>query len=153
MRFSYSEWRGWTKATGPSLWRTAGLKTSRSAAVLVVDDDAIVAEMYRIALVRGGYDVLVARDGPAALQLAAASAPAIIFLDIRMPHMDGVEVLQRLAADAALSQIPVVMLSNYDDNNLIDRCLNLGAKEYLVKVNLNPNDLATVASRWITPIE
>jgi CheY-like chemotaxis protein len=117
----------------------------------VIDDDAVVADMYRLALVREGYDVRVAKDGPAGLQIAAASAPALIFLDIRMPHMDGIEVLERLAADAATRRIPVVMLSNSDDSNYVRRSLGLGAKEYLVKVNVRPADLATVAARWISP--
>jgi CheY-like chemotaxis protein len=127
------------------------LKLGRVATVLVIDDDAVVADMYRLALVREGYDVRVAKDGPAGLQIAAASAPALIFLDIRMPHMDGIEVLERLAADAATRRIPVVMLSNSDDSNYVRRSLGLGAKEYLVKVNVRPADLATVAARWISP--
>jgi len=127
------------------------LKLGRVATVLVIDDDAVVADMYRLALVREGYDVRVAKDGPAGLQIAAASAPALIFLDIRMPHMDGIEVLERLAADAATRRIPVVMLSNSDDRNYVRRSLGLGAKEYLVKVNVRPADLATVAARWISP--
>jgi CheY-like chemotaxis protein len=147
MTFSYP---GWRNGFDPALWRRASLKTSKGT-ILVVDDDAIVAEMYRLALVRGGYDVVVAKDGPTALHMAATSDPALIFLDIRMPHMDGMEVLQRLASDIALRLIPVVMLSNYDDNNFINRSLSLGAKEYIVKVSIQPAELATVASRWIRP--
>ena len=119
--------------------------------MLIVDDDSLVAEMYRLALARGGYNVLVAKDGPSALETAAASDPALIFLDIRMPNMDGIEVLQRLMADERMNRIPVVMLSNYDDSTYVKRCLGMGAKEYVVKVNIRPADLATIASRWITP--
>ena len=122
-----------------------------SATVLIVDDDAIVAEMYRLALTRSGYNVLVAKDGPTGLETAAASEPALIFLDIRMPHMDGIEVLERLLADDATNRIPVVMLSNYDDSAYVKKCLGLGAKEYVVKVNIRPADLATIAARWINP--
>jgi CheY-like chemotaxis protein len=136
-------------ALEPGLWRRAWLKTSHGAPVLVVDDDAVVGEMYRLALVRSGYEVLVAKDGATGLQIAAASSPALIFLDIRMPHMDGVEVLRRLAAGDGTRHIPVVMLSNYDDGGQIKRCLALGAKEYIVKVNISPGDLAGIASRWI----
>ncbi len=64
--------------------------------------------------------------------------------------MDGIEVLQGLVADAAMRRMPVVMLSNSDDRSYISRSLALGAKEYLVKVNTRPADLATVASRWIS---
>jgi len=119
--------------------------------VLIVDDDSLVAEMYSLALARGGYKVLVAKDGPSGLEAAAGSEPALIFLDIRMPNMDGIEVLQRLMADERLNRIPVVMLSNYDDSSYVKRCMGLGAKEYVVKVNIRPADLATIASRWISP--
>jgi CheY-like chemotaxis protein len=139
------------RSIDPILAQRAWLKASQAAPVLVVDDDAIVAEMYRLALTRSGYDVLVARDGPAGLEVAAASKPALIFLDIRMPHMDGIEVLQRLVADESTRQIPVVMLSNSDDNTYVKQSLGLGAKEYVVKVNIRPADLATIASRWIKP--
>jgi CheY-like chemotaxis protein len=65
--------------------------------------------------------------------------------------MDGIEVLQRLVGEDSTRQIPVVMLSNSDDSNYVKRCLGLGAKEYVIKVNIRPADLATIASRWINP--
>ena len=150
MSFAYSEWSEPARAFDPVIVRRAWLKTSVAATVLVVDDDAVVAEMYRLALVRNGFNVLVAKDGPTGLDTAAASQPELIFLDIRMPRMDGIEVLERLMAGQATRLIPVVMLSNYDDSSYVKRCMTLGAKEYVVKVNIRPADLATIASRWIT---
>jgi CheY-like chemotaxis protein len=111
----------------------------------------VVGEMYRLALVRNGFNVLVAKDGPSGLEIVQASNPALIFLDIRMPRMDGIEVLERLMASETTRGIPVVMLSNYDESSYIKRSIGLGAKEYVVKVNIRPADLATIASRWITP--
>ena len=151
MSFTYAGATAGGFAIDPVIARRAWLKASLAATVLIVDDDSLVAEMYRLALVRGGYNVLVAKDGPSGLATAAASEPALIFLDIRMPQMDGIEVLQRLMADQRTSRIPIVMLSNYDDSTYVKRCIGLGAKEYLVKVNIRPADLATIASRWISP--
>ena len=151
MSFVHTGWSTGSGAIDPILARRAWLKTSQGAPVLIVDDDSLVAEMYRLALIRDGYSVLVAKDGVSGLETAAASEPALIFLDIRMPNMDGIEVLQRLMADERLSRIPVVMLSNYDDSTYVKRCMGLGAKEYVVKVNIRPADLATIASRWINP--
>ena len=119
--------------------------------MLVVDDDRIVAEMFRLALTRAGHEVLIANDGMAALQSVAASAPDIVFLDVRMPRMDGPEVLCNLAADNLTKDIPVVMLSNYDDPGLIRQTRDLGAKEYMVKAGTNPADLDLVVSRWVNP--
>src|SRR5487761_586552 len=149
MSFIHTGWDSRTGARDPLQSSRAWLKTAQAVTILVVDDDALVGDMYRLGLVRAGYNVLVAKDGPTGLQMAAASAPALIFLDMRMPRMDGIEVLERLMADDATRRIPVVMLSNYDDSAHVKKTLGLGAKENIVNVNNRPAVLATVAARWI----
>ena len=128
-------------------------RTLTIATVLVVEDDRIVADMYRLALTRAGHDVSVANDGLAGLQLATTSRPEFIFLDMRMPRMGGVEVLRSLAASDGTRNIPVVMLSNYDEPGLVKECLKLGAKEYLVKAGTNPADLGRIVSNWVHPTD
>jgi CheY-like chemotaxis protein len=120
------------------------------AKVLVVDDDRIVSDMYRLALSRAGHEVVVANDGAAGLQAATTDGPDIVFLDVRMPKMDGIEVLRNLMADDATRNLPVVMLSNYDDPRLVRSSLSLGAKEYLVKAGTNPAELGQIVSRWVS---
>jgi len=122
---------------------------ARQSTVLVVEDDETVAEIYRLALERAGYEVVVARDGIECLEKAAASRPDLIFLDIRMPRMDGIEALRLLAERSDLETMPVVMLSNFDDPALVKAARDLGAKEYLVKAGLNPAELPNVVSRWL----
>ena len=124
-----------------------------TATVLLVDDDRVVAEMYRLALTRAGHDVLVANDGLAGLQVASTAQPDCIFLDIRMPKMDGVEVLRSLAASDSTKDIPVVMLSNYDEPALVRETAKLGAKQYLVKAGTNPADLGGIVSHWVPATE
>jgi CheY-like chemotaxis protein len=119
------------------------------AKVLVVDDDRIVAEMYRLALSRAGHEVEIANDGVAALKAASTNRPDIVFLDIRMPEMDGIEVLRNLGSVNSTRSIPVVMLSNYDEPALVRQSLSLGAREYLVKAGTNPADLARIVSHWV----
>ena len=119
------------------------------AKVLVVDDDRVVADMYSLALSRAGHEVLVANDGLAGLQLASTAQPDLVFLDIRMPKMDGIEVLRNLKSVNRTKGIPVVMLSNYDEARLVRESLSLGAKEYLVKVGTNPADLDRIVSQWV----
>ena len=119
------------------------------AKVLVVDDDPVVADMYSLALSRAGHEVLVANDGLAGLQLAATAQPDLVFLDIRMPKMDGIEVLRNLKSVNRTKGIPIVMLSNYDEPRLVRESLNLGAKEYLVKVGTNPADLDRIVAQWV----
>ena len=105
--------------------------------------------MYRLALTRAGYEVSIAADGRAGVEAARARRPDFIFLDIRMPGMDGLEVLQALEADAATRGVAVAMLSNYGDGGQVSRSLALGAKEYIVKTSVLPVDLAAVVARWL----
>jgi CheY-like chemotaxis protein len=122
---------------------------SEAPTVLIVEDDQIVAEMYRIALVRGGYRVVIAPDGEAGLRLVRSTAPDFIFVDIRMPKMNGMELLGHLASDAATRDIPVVMLTNFDDSAQVSASKRLGAKEYIVKTSIAPGDLPQIVSRWL----
>src|SRR5437588_8727561 len=80
--------------------------------VLFVEDDASVAQMYRLKLELDGYTVDVAGDGLVALEKARTLHPDIIFLDIRLPNLDGLGVLEALRANVTPAPLPVVILSN-----------------------------------------
>src|SRR5260370_39978774 len=82
------------------------------ANVLRVEDDPSVLEMYRLKLELDGYHVNTALDGEEGLKKAGDLAPDIIFLDIRLPKMDGLEVLRKLRAQEKTRDIPVIILSN-----------------------------------------
>ncbi len=110
--------------------------------VLVIEDDPSVAEMYRLRLEADGYDVVVGGDGEEGLQLAMSEAPDFIYLDLRLPKLDGFEVLERLRAAPATAQIPVIILSNYGDPETRERGLRLGALDFLVKADTTPGELA-----------
>jgi CheY-like chemotaxis protein len=120
-----------------------------AATVLIVDDDPVIAMMYGLGLERAGYRVLSAKNGGAGLELVATAHPDLILLDVRMPVMDGIEVLTRLAADVATQDIPVVMLSNYSESAVVKKTLSLGAKQYLVKIDTTPAEVAAVAAHWL----
>ena len=117
------------------------------ATVLVVEDDPAVGEIYRLTLERAGYTVAVARDGIECLEAVAAQSPNFIFMDIRMPRMDGMQTLRELHARGA--EAPIVMLSNFDDPALIRESRELGAKDYIVKAGMNPARLASIVARWL----
>lgn len=121
----------------------------RPATVLLVDDERVVADIYRLVLGRAGYDVLIAHTGQSALDVARSSVPDFIFLDMRMPGMTGLEVLSRLVEDTTTREIPVVMLSNYDDPRLVEQSRLLGAKDYVVKAGTDPAALVDLVSRWL----
>jgi DNA-binding response OmpR family regulator len=117
--------------------------------VLLVEDDPSVLEMYRLKLELDGYRVNTALDGEEGLQKAGDLAPDIIFLDIRLPKMDGLEVLRKLRAQDKTRDIPVIILSNYDEEDLVARGLRLGAHEYLIKARTTPSSLSEGIEDWL----
>lgn len=116
--------------------------------VLFIEDDPAVAQMYKLKLELDGYAVTVAPDGEAGLRMSRENHPDIIFLDIRLPKMDGFAVLEELRADEETKNIPVVILSNYSEQELVERGLNLGALEYLIKSETTPAKLSKGVEGW-----
>ncbi|MDQ6899425.1 MAG: response regulator [Candidatus Dormibacteraeota bacterium] len=117
--------------------------------VLLVEDDEAVAEMYKLKLELDGYLVQVISDGESAVRSAQADPPDLIFLDVRLPKMDGFEVLQALRRDERTKHLPVVVLSNYGEEELVERGLKLGALEYLIKSQTTPGRVSGGVPSWL----
>lgn len=122
--------------------------TSEQVCVLLVDDDVGVADMYSLQLRTTGYGVITAQSGERALELARAEVPDLILLDLGLPQISGLEVLERLHADPETASIPVLVLSNFSEPELIEQSIRLGAREYLVKSHTTPGKLAEALRRW-----
>jgi DNA-binding response OmpR family regulator len=103
--------------------------------------------MYRLRLVADGYTVVVAEDGEQGLEMAASEAPDFIYLDIRLPKIDGFEVLVRLRANSETAAIPVIILTNFGEPEFRERGLKLGALEFLVKADTTPSSLSQTVER------
>jgi len=100
--------------------------------IVIVDDEADARDLFKDLFMRKGYDVEIATGGIEALQLVEKIEPDAILLDIRMPVIDGIEVLSKIKQKK--SNIPVVMLTAYGyDDNLINKALQLGAAGYISK--------------------
>jgi len=119
--------------------------------VLLVEDDAALAQMYRVKLERDGYTVRVAGDGEEALGLLDRDVPDLIFLDVRLPRMDGLTFLERLRAAQHTKNLPVVIVSNYSGEELVSRGLQLGALDYLIKSQTTPGQLSKGVPDWTRP--
>ena len=116
--------------------------------ILLVEDDPAVAGMYRLKLEMDGYKVTVAADGEEGLRIAREQRPQLIFLDIRLPKLDGMSVLEAMRGDDRTRHIPVLILSNYGEPPLIERGLRLGAREYLLKSETTPSGVAARARSY-----
>ena len=101
--------------------------------ILIAEDEAHIVELVRITLEDDRVRVIEASDGAAALRLAEELEPELIFLDVNLPDMSGLEVCRRLRRQAALHAVPVVMLSAAAQKDDIVRGLAAGATQYLTK--------------------
>lgn len=117
--------------------------------VLFVEDDRSVAQMYKLKLELDGYRVNVAYDGETAVDMANTETPDIIFLDVRLPKLDGLGVLQALRADPKTEDVRVVILSNYSQRELGDRVSNLGVLAFLKKTETTPATLTGRLEGWL----
>jgi len=117
--------------------------------ILLIEDDAAIAEMYTTRLQQDGFRVSIAIDGLSAIRSIAGSRPNLVYLDVHMPGLDGLQVLESIARGLSTARVPVIMLTNYSEPRTIARALGLGAKDFLVKSQTTPADLAAHARRWL----
>ncbi len=117
--------------------------------VLLVEDRAALAGLYAMGLEGEGYVVTVAPDGLTALKLARAHEPDLIVLDIGLPKLDGLGVLELLRAGSQTQAIPVLVFSNCDDPETVRRAFELGATDYHLKSETAPRELAQQVRRVI----
>jgi CheY-like chemotaxis protein/signal transduction histidine kinase len=120
----------------------------RAGTLLVVDDDAMNRDLLTRQLAREGYSVFTAGSGTEALETLRLHDFDLILLDVMMPGMDGVQVLERIQSDPLLCEIPVVMISALDEIDSVVRCIEKGAVDYLAK----PFDPLLLRTRVSTPL-
>lgn len=113
-----------------------------SARILVVDDIDANVRLLEAKLLVEYYDVITAKDGPSALELAKARAPDLVLLDVMMPGMDGFEVCRRMKADPDTAHIPIVMVTALSETSDRVTGLEAGADDFLTKP---VNDVALYA--------
>lgn len=107
--------------------------------ILIVEDEPVHLNVLRAKLEREGYEVLSAADGEAGYELLKKERPDLVLLDIILPKLDGFEFLRRAGKERM--GIPVIVVSNSGQPVEIDKALKLGAKDYLVKAEFNPDDV------------
>ncbi|MEA5075778.1 MAG: response regulator [Coriobacteriia bacterium] len=110
--------------------------------VLVVEDTDLLRRMYHDRLTQDGYQVFEAPDGLAALNLLRDQPVDLILLDLIMPRMGGLQVIEAVKADPRTHKIPVVVLTNLGEESTIEQAVALGATDYLLKNQSRPADIS-----------
>ena len=109
--------------------------------LLVIDDDQLLLDLYRGMFESRGISVLLAKNGEEGLGLMKEHKPDFIILDIRMPKVDGIEVLRAMRADEQFKNIPVLILTNFDIEEYKERCQEFGVVDVLVKAETIPENI------------
>ena len=112
------------------------MKSAEEIDILLVEDNPNDAELALRALRKSevGARVAIARDGAEAVEyLASRQKPKVVFLDLKLPKIDGMEVLRRLRADERTRSVPVVVLTSSMEERDINECYRLGVNSYVVK--------------------
>jgi DNA-binding response OmpR family regulator len=108
------------------------------AMILIVEDDSLMMRMYQKAFTFEGYAVETAEDGEAGYEKAKTVKPQLILLDVMMPKMNGLQVLEKLKGNDETKTIPVVMLTNLAGTQDAEQALSRGAVKYIVKSEYEP---------------
>ncbi len=101
--------------------------------ILIIDDEVGLRNLLKFRLISFGYDVLVAEDGYAGIEVAKVQAPDVIVLDIMMPYLNGIEVCKKLKSDLKTKEIPIIFLSVLAQKEDIEAGREAGGEFFLTK--------------------
>ena len=112
--------------------------------LLIVEDEEALSSAFKKSFESKGFKVLTADNGVDGLELIKDVRPDVVILDLIMPQMNGEEVLEAMNKEGLTDTVPVIVVSNKSDGASLYRCKKLGAREYLIKVNVNLDDILGV---------
>lgn len=114
---------------------------SDNQTIVIVEDDAFLRRLYELKFTEQKFNVKVAEDGVAGLELIKELKPAVVLLDIELPKLDGFSVLQEIKSNEETKDIPILMLTNSSTQEAIDRARSLGAADYIIKAHFLPSEV------------
>jgi len=112
--------------------------------VLIIEDDQLIANIYRNKFLVEGYQVEIALDGESGLETTRIFHPDVILLDLILPKMSGVDVIKQVRAELDFARVPIIVLSNTYLTNMIQEAWKAGATKCLSKVNCSPKEVLDI---------
>lgn len=109
--------------------------------ILIIEDEKILFEMYKFKFTKAGFKVLNSKDVEGGIKIAREEHPNLIILDILLPKENGINFLEKRKNFKDIVDIPVVVLSNFDDTKTKNKAYSLGAINYLIKSNFDPTEI------------
>lgn len=113
----------------------------RGKKIIIVEDEEVLLQLLKNKLEGAGFSVGVARDGATGLELIKNGHPDLVLLDMMLPGMDGFGVLEKMKQEGLLPATPVLIISNSGQPIETERALELGVRDFLVKVNFDPKEV------------
>ena len=117
--------------------------------ILLVEDEDLVIKILEKKLSEKGYEVLLSRNGKEGLVMMKKEKPDLILMDIVMPKMTGMEAMEVMNSDPELKKIPVIIVSNSGEPVEIERIKELGAKDWLIKTEFDPEEILEKVAKQI----
>lgn len=117
--------------------------------VLLIEDEEIITDLLKRKLAKEGYQVDVASDGEEGLEKLKKNRPDLVLLDIVMPKLGGFEVMEKIRKDKKLDGMPIIIISNSGQPVELDRAKELGASDWLVKAQFDPQEVIDKVVRQI----
>jgi two-component system alkaline phosphatase synthesis response regulator PhoP len=118
--------------------------------IILVEDDLFLHELYAETLTNAGYAVVSAKDGEEGLKKIKANTDAkLILLDLMLPKINGIDVLKEIKKDPNTKNLSVIVLTNLNEQPIIQDALKSGANAYLVKVDYTPLEVIDMVRQYI----
>jgi CheY-like chemotaxis protein len=118
--------------------------------ILVIDDDLYIRELYEEILKNAGYNVETTIDGQEGIVKLKQESYDLVLLDMMMPKVDGLGVLNELAQNPpAVKNCPIILLSNLGNEPVIKEALQKGATTYLIKADITPDQLLAAVEKYL----
>ena len=114
---------------------------------MIIEDDRLLRDMMSRKLEREGYEVFLVVDGSEAEGKIKEVRPDVILLDLILPGVNGFDILETIKKDDDLKGIPVIVLSNLGQKSEVERGIELGAADYLVKAHFTPGEIVDKLKR------
>ena len=119
--------------------------------VLIIEDDAIIAHIYRNRLEKEGFQVEVAPDGQTGFYRIHETRPDAILLDLMLPKMDGMQILKKIRAQKQFQEVPVLVFTNRYLPDMVQEATRSGATQVFSKANLTPRQVVEIFNQALFP--